>query len=222
LQPRDHLYVTAGLTNLPLTVALNTTTLADGYHELTAVAYEGSHVRTQKRVSQNVVIQNSPLSATFNLVAGGTNSFVGNTLQFSVVANTNNVSRIELFATGGSLGSVLGQSNALFNIAGTNVGVGLHPFYAIVTTSTGKQFRTQTIWIRLSATEPPFPVSISGLPFKLTWPATPGKTYNILSSTNLTVPFQVRYSVTVSNSLGQWMETNAAAMQRFYRLQTTN
>ena len=222
LQPRNHLYVTAGLTNLPLTVALNTTTLADGYHDLTAVAYEGSHVRTQKRISQNVVIQNSSLNATFNLVAGGTNSFVGNTLQFSVIANTNNVSKIELFATGGSLGSVLGQSNAVFNVAGTNLGVGLHPFYAIVTTVTGKQYRTQTIWVRLFETEPPFPVSISTPPLKLTWPASPGKTYNILSTTNLVIPFQIRDSVTVSNSFGQWAETNATSRQRFYRLQTTN
>jgi hypothetical protein len=222
LEPRNHLYVTAGLTNLPLTFALNTTTQADGYHELTAVAYEGSHVRTQRRISQNVLIQNSPLSASFSLVAGGTNSFVGNTLQFSVVANTNNVSKIELFATGGSLGSVLGQPSALFNIAGTNVGVGLHPFYATVTASTGTQYRTQMIWVRFFETEPPFPVSISMPPLKLTWPATPGKTYNILSSTNLTIPFQVRDSVTVSNSLGQWAETNSTARQRFYRVQTTN
>lgn len=222
LQPRDHLYVTAGLTNLPLSVAFNTTPLVDGYHELTAVAYEGSHVRTQKRISQNVLIQNSALSATFSLVAGSTNSFVGNTLQFSVVANTNNVSKIELFATGGSLASLLGQPSATFNVAGTNVGVGLNPFYAVVTTATGKQYRTQTIWIRFFETEPPFPVSISASPPKLTWPATPGKTYNILSGTNLAVPFQLRDSVTVSNSFGQWGETNTAAMQRFYRVQTTN
>jgi hypothetical protein len=222
LEPRFHIYVTAGLTNLPLTVAFNTTGLPDGYHELTAVAYEGSHVRTQKRISQNVLIQNSSLSATFSLAAGGTNSFVGATLQFSVVANTNNVSKIELFSTGGSLGSVLGQSNALFNVAGTNLGIGLHPFYAVVTTATGKQYRTEMKWIRLFATEPPFPVSISAVPFKLTWPATPGKTYDILSSTNLSIPFQVRDSVTVPNALGQWTETNAAAMQRFYRVRTTN
>jgi hypothetical protein len=162
------------------------------------------------------------LGATFNLVAGGTNSFVGNILQFGVIANTNNVSKIELFATGGSLGSVLGQSNAVFNVAGTNLGVGLHPFYALITTATGKQYRTQTIWIRLLVTEPPFPVSISAPPLKLTWPATPGKTYNILSTTNLTIPFQVRDSVTVPTALGQWTETNSTSRQRFYRLQTSN
>jgi len=52
LEPRNHLYVTAGVTNLSLAFPLDTTTLSDGYHELTAVVYEGSHVRTQTRVSQ--------------------------------------------------------------------------------------------------------------------------------------------------------------------------
>jgi hypothetical protein len=91
-----------------------------------------------------------------------------------------------------------------------------------VTTATGKQYRTQTIWVRFFSTEPPFPVSITSPPLKLMWAATPGKTYNILSTTNLTIPFQVRDSVTVSNSLGQWVETNATSRQRFYRLQTSN
>ena len=47
LRPRNHLYVTAGASRLDLDFTLDTRTLADGYHELTAVAYEGSHVRTQ-------------------------------------------------------------------------------------------------------------------------------------------------------------------------------
>ena len=42
LQPRNHLYVTAGAASLALTFPLDTTTLADGYHDLTAVAYEGT------------------------------------------------------------------------------------------------------------------------------------------------------------------------------------
>ena len=35
--------------------------LPDGYHELAAVAYEGSHVRTQTRATVPVCISNSPL-----------------------------------------------------------------------------------------------------------------------------------------------------------------
>jgi len=42
LEPRDHIAITAGVTNLPLSLALNTTTLPNGFHELTAVLYEGT------------------------------------------------------------------------------------------------------------------------------------------------------------------------------------
>jgi len=222
LEPRSHVYVTAGVTNLPLGFAFNTTSQPDGYHELTAVAYEGSHVRTQGRVTQNVRIQNSSLSATFTTLFGGSNSAVGATLQFAVVANTNNISKIELFSTGGSLTNVTGVSNATFSIAGTNLGIGLHPFYAMVTGTNGKQYRTETTWIRLIVAEPPFSVSITSPPPVLIWPATAGRHYDILSATNPANTFQVRDGLTPSNSTGQWAETNASGRQRFYRIQTTN
>src|SRR6266702_3232985 len=156
LEPRSHLYVTAGVTNLPLTFAFSSTNLPDGYHELTAVAYEGSHVRTQARVTQHVRIQNSSLSVTFATLFGGSNTAVGATLQFAVVANTNNISKIELFSTGGSLSNIVGQSSATFSVAGTNLGLALHPFYAIVTATDGKQYRTDTKWIRLIGADSPF------------------------------------------------------------------
>jgi hypothetical protein len=298
LQPRAHLYVTAGVTNLPLTFAFNSTNQPDGYHELTAVAYEGSHVRTQRRITQNVRIQNGSLSATFTSSAGGSNIVVGATLQFSVAANTNNISKIELFSTGGALTNIAGQSNAIFSVVGTNLGSGLHPFYAIVTGTNGKQYRTETKWIRFVGTEPPFQISIAaqGVPppmmshaslvggsfsvsastalegnyslvYKnsiadpvwtvaqtlrgnggpitftdntatnptrfyrilfeysppmLTWPATVGRGYEILSTTNLTSAFQVRDSLTATNNAAQWIETNLSAPQRFYRVRTTN
>ena len=38
---------------------------------------------------------------------------------------------------------------ALFDVIGTNLWTGRHPFYAIVETATGQKFRTQTHWIRL-------------------------------------------------------------------------
>jgi uncharacterized protein (TIGR03790 family) len=222
LRPRNHLYVTAGLTSLPLTFAFDSTAQADGYHELTAVGYEGSHVRTQKRFSQNVRIQNSLLSAVFATVVGAETA-LDSVLQFSVTANTNNISKIELFSTGGSLGSVTGQSTANFSVTGTNLGVGLHPFYALVTASTGKQYRTDTKWIRLSTTAvAPFALSITAPPPTLTWPAVAGRRYDILSSTNIAIPFQLRASITASSSVAQWTETNPAAPRRFYRVQTAN
>ncbi len=222
LQPRNHLYVTAGVTNLPLSFAFNTTTQADGYHDLTAVAYEGSHVRTQKRIAQTIRIQNTSLAATFTTLFGDTNTALAATLQFSVVANTNNISKIELFSTGGSLANVLSQSNALFSVAGTNLGLGLHPFYAIVTATSGKQYRTETKWLRLIGPDTPFPVSIAAPPPRLAWPATAGRSYDILSATSLAAAFQPNATVTPSNSAAQWTDTNAAGPGRFYRVRSAN
>jgi hypothetical protein len=221
LQPRAHLYVTAGLTNLPLTFTFNTTTQADGFHELTAVAYEGSHVRTQARVVRSLVISNSPLSATLTTFVGGSNTAVEATLQFSVVANTNNISRIELFSTGGSFGSVLNQNSAAVSVAASYLGIGLHPVYAIVTANTGKQYRTATQWIRIIGADSPFRLSISAPPPTLTWPSTAGRSYDILTTTNFTVPFQPYATTTPSNSVARWSDTNPPVPKRFYRVRTS-
>ena len=222
LQPRGHLYVTAGLTNLPLTFSFNTTTQADGFHELTAVAYEGSHVRTQNRASQTVRIQNSTLGATFTTLLGAINTTLNTTLQFLVVANTNLISKIELFSTGGSLSNVTGLASAVFLVPGTNLGLGLHPFYAVVTATSGKQYQTETKWIRLVGQEPPFSVTITNPPPTLLWPATVGRSYEILSTTDLTQPFQLRASVFATNSPAVWVETNSSTPQRFYRVRNSN
>jgi uncharacterized protein (TIGR03790 family) len=222
LQPRNHLYVTAGVTNLALSFGFNTTTQADGYHELTAVLYEGSHVRTQKRIAQTMRIQNSPLAAAFTTLVGDTNTALEATFQFSVVANTNNISRIELFSTGGSLTNVLNQSNVVFSVAGTNLGLGLHPFYAIVTANGGRQYRTETKWIRLVGADAPFPVSLAASPAKLTWPAAAGRSYDILTTTNLTHAPQPSATVIPTNSAAQWTDTNLSTARRFYRVRMSN
>ncbi|MSU59169.1 MAG: TIGR03790 family protein [Pedosphaera sp.] len=220
LQPRNHLYVAAGLTNLAFTFALNTTTNVDGYHELTAVAYEGSHVRTQKRVSQSVRIANSPLSATLTCLLCDTNTALEATLQFLVTANTNTISRIELFSTGGSWGVVSNLQSAPFSIAATNLGLGLHPFYAVVMRTDGKQYRTGTKWIRLLGTEAPFLVNIAAGAPTLSWPATAGRRYEILSATNVTNTLTLRDAVTPTNSPGWWSETNTSAAERIYRVRS--
>ena len=218
LQPRNHLYVTAGVTNLSCTFPLNTTALSDGSHELTAVVYEGSHVRTQARVTQNVRVQNTPLSATFTLLAGASNTVLNFTLLFSVAANTNTISTIELFTTGGSVGVVSNLSSATFAVAATNLGIGLHPFYAVVTRSDGKQYRTGTEWICIGGSEPPFGLTLTAPPPTVGWPATAGRLYEVLSATNVNDTFQLRGSVTPSNSPGLWMDTITGAPQQFYRV----
>jgi uncharacterized protein (TIGR03790 family) len=222
LQPRNHLYVTAGVTNLSQTFSLDTTTLLNGFHELTAVVYEGSHVRTQKRVSQTVRVQNGPLSATFTTVFGDTNTALEATLQFQVTANTNNIARIDLFSTGGVLASVSGEASPLFSVAGTNLDLGLHPFYAVVTDAVGQQYRTETKWIRLVGNETPFLVGISASPARLQWAAAAGRRYDILSTTDLGLPFVTQDTLTASNSIAQWADTNALVTQKFYRVRASN
>jgi uncharacterized protein (TIGR03790 family) len=220
LEPRNQLYLTAGVTDLSLTFPFDTTALADGSHELTAVVYEGSHVHTQARVTQNVRIQNTPLNATFTLLAGAANTVLDFTLLFSVAANTNTISQIELFSTGGSLGVVSNLSTATFAVAATNLGVGLHPFYAVVTRNDGKQYRTETKWVRLGGAEPPFGLTLTLPPPAIAWPATAGQLYEVLSATNVAGLFQLRATVTPSNAAGLWMETITGAPQQFYRVQT--
>jgi uncharacterized protein (TIGR03790 family) len=218
LQPRNHLYLTAGVTNLSFTFPLDTTALADGSHELTAVVYEGSHVRTQARMMQSVRVQNTTLNASFTTLAGATNTVLDFTLLFSVVANTNTISTIELFTTGGSVGVVSNLSSATFAVAATNLGIGLHSFYAVITRSDGKQYRTGTEWIRIGGSEPPFGLTLTAPPPTIGWPATAGRLYEVLSATNVKDTFQLRGAVTPSNSPGLWIDTITGAPQQFYRV----
>lgn len=201
LRPRNHLYVSAGATLLPVSFVLDTTRLPDGFHELDAVAYEGTSVRTQTRVSRTVQIQNTTLAATLTPLLAGTNATLEMPLQFAVAANTTNIALIELFSTGGSVGAVSNRPAAVFSVASASLGLGLHPFYALVTDTLGNRYQTGTAWVRLIAS---IQLSITGPPLTLTWPAIPGRQYEILTTTNLAAAFQPVASVIASNSVAQW------------------
>ena len=116
---------------------------------MTAVAYEGSHVRTQTSASVPVRIQNSSLSATLTLLDVPDPAPVQGTYHFQVAANATNVSAITLFSTGGALGTASNQGTAVFQVFGTSLCAGLHPFYALVETASGLKYRTETRWVRL-------------------------------------------------------------------------
>jgi uncharacterized protein (TIGR03790 family) len=216
LRPRNHLYVSSGATALPVNFAFDTTRFADGWHQLTAVAYEGTSVRTQTPVSRDVRIQNTALSATFTPSPAGPTATLDMPLQFSVAASLNNISRIELFSTGGSLGSVLNQATAVFTAPSDLLGLGLHPFYALVTDTAGQSYQTQTVWIRFV---PGFMLSISRSPLALSWAAVPGQRYEVLATTNITSGFQSVASVTATSTVAQWPITAPAGPAAFYRVQ---
>jgi uncharacterized protein (TIGR03790 family) len=201
LLPRNHLYVSSGLNALTVNAAWDTTKLADGWHQLTAVAYEGTSVRTQTRVSRTVQIQNTPLTATLAVLPPGTNTLLSQQLQFLVTANTTNLSRIELFSTGGSLGAVTNQSAALFTVTATNLGLGLHPFYALVTDQAGHRYQTATV----TSFFPVISLTLAGTPPVLAWPAALDHQYDVQFTTSLASGFQTVATLTASNnSTLQW------------------
>jgi uncharacterized protein (TIGR03790 family) len=221
LQPRGHIYLSAGVTNLPVTLALNTASLPDGFHELTAVGCEGTHVRTQKRVSQTVLIRNTSLSASLLVQDGASNTVVGTTLRFLVAASGAAVAKTELFSTGGSLERIVGEPNAEFVVPSAALGVGLHPVYALVTASDGKQFRTQTQWVRIlggETPEPPLRLAVDGPPIVLSWPATVGRAYEVQSTTDLATPFTLRETITATNSPALWAPPTPVPAAEFYRV----
>jgi hypothetical protein len=149
LLPRNHLYISSGLTALPVTFNLDTTTLADGSHQLLAVAYEGTSVRTQTRVARMVQVQNTPLAAALAALPAGSNVTLIQPLQFTVTtAAATNITQISLFTSGGPVAAVTNQSAANFVLSSTNLGLGLHPFYALITDAAGHQYQTPTIQFR--------------------------------------------------------------------------
>lgn len=223
LRPRAHVYLTAGLTNLPVRFNLDTTALPDGFHELTLVAYEGSHVRTQTRISRAVLIQNSDLRGTLALNSGGTNIPVNAPLVFSASANAGDITRIELLGTGGVL-STNTQTPAMFTVDSAALGRGVHRFAALLTRADRTQFRTQPVELRIGNAlppEPPFEVSVDALRV-LSWSATPGRTYDVQRSTNGVQSFLSQGSVTADSPEATWQDPAPPAGGAFYRIRVAD
>jgi uncharacterized protein (TIGR03790 family) len=216
LRPRNHLYLSSGAAALPTSFGFDSRQFPDGWHQLTAVAYEGTSVRTQTPVSRKVQIQNTTLTATLSASVTETNVLLDTPLQFLVTASTNTISRIELFSTGGSIGVVSNQATALFTAPSAMLGLGLHPFYALVTDTAGNRYQTQTVSIRLV---PVLTLSISGPPLALWWPAIPGAQYEVLATTNIAASFQPVASVTATIPVVRWPITAPGGPAAFYRVQ---
>jgi hypothetical protein len=150
LLPRNHVFVRAGLQSLAVSVPLDTTRLPDGYHELTAVAYEGTHVYSQTIDTVPVQVANSTLQATLALAEPSSTLPVTNSFNLVVTANTNNLGEILLFSTGGFQAGVTNQPAASFVVNGPDLGVGEHPFYALVRTTDGLLYRSAPLTVTLA------------------------------------------------------------------------
>ncbi len=217
LKHRNHLYVSAGLNPLTAVLAFNTTGQSDGPHQLSVVAYEGTGVRTQTRAELPVVINNNSWSANLTPLMAGGNTLISATMQFRVTATIAGISRIELYSTGGLVGSAVGTNDATFSVAGTSLGLGNHPFYALVTANSGQSFRTAQMTVRLVETNAPVRLAVSVPPPLVSWAAVAGRSYQMLSATNVLGPYVGRGTVTATNSTAQWSDTNGSS-PRFYRV----
>ncbi|HEX9046032.1 MAG TPA: hypothetical protein VF988_03315, partial [Verrucomicrobiae bacterium] len=215
LRPKNHLYLSSGAGVLPVNLSLDTTQLPDGWHDLTAVAYEGTSVATQTPVSRTVKIQNTGLTATFTGLPSGTNAASGQPLQFTVVANATNIARIELFSTGGSLGATTNQATAGFSVSTAYLGLGWHPFFALVTDQAGQRYQTQTLWYDVV---PAITVALAVSPPLLSWTTQPGWQYEVQLATNLLSGFTTVATVSATNTVTQWPIT-ASGSAGFYRVQ---
>jgi uncharacterized protein (TIGR03790 family) len=218
---RNHLYLSVGATNLVHSFALDTAQLTDGFHELTAVAYEGTHVRTQTRATLPVLVRNTPLNATLTLTGADALTAVETNFTVQVAANTNTVTLIELFSTGGRLAAATNQSSATFTVSGAYLGIGRHPLYAVVTVP-GAQFRTTNAVVRVTGVEPEIHASLlTYAPPTVAWPGVTGRRYQILSTDDAAASYLPRDTVIASNSvLNLWTDPLAPTTitQRFYRV----
>ena len=210
LQPRAHVYLSSGAASLPMNFILDTTGFAGGFHDLTVIAYEGDSVRTQTRLERTLQFSNTPLSATFAVLAPAANG----DLQFAVVPDATNIASIELFSTGGSVAVASNQPAAQLAASAATLGVGLHPFRAVVTDTGGNQYQTPTIWEQLPALQ----LSVIGPPRALTWPAVPGRQYDIFAASNVIGPFQWAGAVLATNIQAQWAIPAPPAAAMFYQV----
>jgi len=224
LRPRNHLYIAAGATNGTLGFALDTTLLADGHHELTVVAHEGSHVRTQTRATVPVIVQNHALTAALTVSNLDTTSAAEGAFAIHITASAPDITSIELHSQGGRFGVVSDAASATFHFTGAEFGRGRVPFHALVTDTDGNRYRTAefvTRFIGLEAELSPLVTNVP--PFQLAWPGVAGREYDILSTDDLAVEFQPVATVTASNSVQTlWQDGASGGVERrFYKLRAT-
>lgn len=210
LQPRAHVYLSSGAVALPVQFTMDTTRFADGFHDLTVVAYEGTSVRTQTRAERTVQFRNTPLSATFAALAPATNG----DLQFAIAATGANIEQIQLFSTGGCVAAATNQAAAQLAAPAATLGVGLHPFYAVVTDTNGHPYQTPTMWEQVPALQ----LSVVGPPQALNWPAIMGRQYAVLAAPSLGGVFQTVGMVLATNAQAQWTITASPVGAAFYQV----
>lgn len=221
LRPRAHLYLSAGFTNLYVNHLLDTTRLSDGHHEFTAVGYEGTHVRTQTRVSLPVIVRNTGLEAS--LSASAESVPVGSPLVLEATSSALGAT-FELHGTGGVLSIASNNPAPVFILDSARLGVGLHSFAALATDAHGARYRTAPVPVRVLPSGVPaqgFTVAVWQPDAQLTWPAEPGRKYDVLRTTNPAGPYAVVATLQATNSVAIWKDPEGLHTVGFYRVRTS-
>lgn len=136
LRARGTVLLHAGRATVVATQVLDTTTLPDGPHTLTAVAYDGSGVALQGRASVAFAVSNHPIAcilqpAAFNLMWGQTA-----TVSVSATTTDGTVTQLVLLAEGKTNAFTAGASFT-FAVETTNFGAGPVAFQARADSSAG-------------------------------------------------------------------------------------
>jgi hypothetical protein len=92
--------------------------------------------------------------------------------------------------------------------------VGLHPFYAVVTDTSGHPYQTPTMWEQVPALQ----LSVIGPPRALIWPAIMGRQYAVLAAPSLGGAFQTLGTVLATNAQAQWTIAPSPVSAAFYQV----
>lgn len=121
LSARATVFLSEGATILSAGYSLATTNLSDGPHELTAVAYEGTAVRTQGRMTIPFVVDNNAVECAITNPPAGATYLLGEVATARIQAPS--ATSVEFYVEG----KMLALTNAepyVFSFAVTNYGVG--------------------------------------------------------------------------------------------------
>jgi hypothetical protein len=78
------------------------------------------------------------------------------------------------------------------------------------------------MWLRVIDDEPPFRLTATANPVKLSWLSTALRRYEALTSGIPSGPFQVAAAVVASSNQVEWTDPTPLTNSRFYRVRTAN
>ncbi len=99
---RASVFLAEGLTNLAVGYSLNTTNLSDGPHELMAVAYEGTALKTQGRSRVPFIVDNNVISCTITQPIAQANFSQGSmvTVMVDATVSPGSITQVTLYVEG--------------------------------------------------------------------------------------------------------------------------